>query len=63
MIVEIRNYRKPGLCKGHKLGVIMNFYVEKNRVKFSINNDSAKRAKLKINSMLLDVARKFQEEQ
>lgn len=45
-----------------KYGVAINFYLQNNKVKFSINPDSAKRSKLSINSMLLDIAKKFHEE-
>jgi YfiR/HmsC-like len=38
-------------------GVIINFYLEQNRVRFEINNDAAGRAKLKISSQLLKLAR------
>jgi hypothetical protein len=38
-------------------GVMVNFYFEQNRVRFEINNDAAGRAKLKISSQLLKLAR------
>ncbi len=38
-------------------GVIVNFYLEQDKVRFEINNDSAGRAGLKISSQLLKLAR------
>lgn len=38
-------------------GVIVNFYLEQDKVRFEINNDAAGRAGLKISSQLLKLAR------
>jgi hypothetical protein len=38
-------------------GVIINFYIEENKVRFEINVDAAKRAKLKVSSKLLRLAK------
>ncbi len=38
-------------------GVILNFFVEESRVKFEVNVDAAKRARLTISSRLLGLAR------
>ncbi|MBU1775570.1 MAG: YfiR family protein [Gammaproteobacteria bacterium] len=38
-------------------GVIVNFYLERDKVRFEINNDAAERAGLKISSKLLKLAR------
>jgi hypothetical protein len=38
-------------------GVMVNFYLEQNRVRFEINNDAAGRAGLRISSQLLKLAR------
>ena len=38
-------------------GVIINFYLENNRVKIEINMDAAEQSKLKISSKLLKIAR------
>jgi len=38
-------------------GVIVNFYIENNRVKIEINIDAAEQSKLKISSKLLNIAR------
>ena len=40
-----------------KQGVIINFYIEKNRIKFEINVEAAERAGLRISSELLKLAR------
>ncbi len=41
-------------------GVMVNFYVEQGKVRFEINNDAAGRARLKISSNLLKLARLVQ---
>ncbi len=41
-----------------KRGVVINFLLEKNKVRFEINSDAANRAGLKISSKLLRLARK-----
>lgn len=38
-------------------GVMVNFYLEQNRVRFEINNEAARRAGFKIGSQLLKLAR------
>jgi hypothetical protein len=38
-------------------GVMVNFYLDQNRVRIEINNDAAGRARLKISSQLLKLAR------
>lgn len=38
-------------------GVIVNFYLEQNKVRFEINADAARRAGLKVSSQLLKLAR------
>jgi hypothetical protein len=38
-------------------GVIANFYLEENRVRFEINREAAVRARLGISSQLLKLAR------
>ena len=38
-------------------GVIVNFFLERDKVRFEINNDAAERAGLKISSKLLKLAR------
>lgn len=38
-------------------GVMVNLYLEQNRVRFEINTESVKRARLKISSQLLKLAR------
>lgn len=40
-----------------QLGVMINFYLEKNKVRFEINIDAARRAGIKISSELLKLAR------
>jgi hypothetical protein len=40
-----------------KLGGIVNFYTESNKIRFEINPDAAKGARLKISSKLLNLAR------
>jgi hypothetical protein len=40
-----------------RLGLMINFYLEENRVRFEINIDAARRAGLKISSELLKLAR------
>ena len=42
-------------------GVMLNFYTERNKVRFEINVDAAQRAGLKIGSQLLKLARIVQE--
>ena len=37
-------------------GVIINFYIEENKVQFEINQDAAKRSGLKVSSKLLSLA-------
>lgn len=41
-------------------GVVINFYLEQNKVRFEINVDAARRAGLKISSQLLKLARIIQ---
>ena len=43
-------------------GVMVNFYLEENRVRFEINRDAAKRAGLGIGSQLLKLARLVRED-
>ncbi|MGQ9569431.1 MAG: YfiR family protein [Thermodesulfovibrionales bacterium] len=38
-------------------GVIINFYIDKDKVRFEINKDAADKAGLKISSRLLSLAR------
>jgi len=45
-----------------KLGGIINFIVKENKIRFEINVDAAERAKLKISSKLLKLAKIFREE-
>jgi hypothetical protein len=40
-----------------KLGGIINFYIEENKVRFEINIDAAEKARLKISSQLLSLAK------
>lgn len=42
-------------------GVMVNFYIEQNKVRFEINVDAAQRSGLKISSQLLKLARIVQE--
>ena len=44
-------------------GVIINFYLENNRVKIEINMDAAEQSKLKISSKLLNLARIIRDKQ
>ena len=46
-----------------KKGVIVNFYIESNRVKIEINIDAAERSNLKISSKLLKLARIIRNDQ
>jgi len=39
------------------LGGIINFYIEENRVRFEINIEAAEKARLKIGSQLLSLAK------
>ena len=45
-----------------QLGGIINFIVKENKIRFEINVDAAERAKLKISSKLLKLAKIFREE-
>jgi hypothetical protein len=45
---------------GH-LGIMINFYIEENKVRFEINLDAVRRTGLKITSKLLRLARVIQE--
>lgn len=40
-----------------KLGGIINFFIEENKVRFEINTDAAKRARLQVSSNLLKLAK------
>jgi len=49
---------QPGLAKR---GVVVNFYVERDRVRFEVSLEAARRARLSISSKLLNVARVLDE--
>lgn len=52
------NILTVGDTKGYtEQGVIINLYTEKKKVRFEINNEAAKNAKLEISSKLLNLAR------
>jgi hypothetical protein len=50
---------QDGFCR---LGGIINFYTENNKLRFEINTDAAGRAGLKLSSQLLKLAKIFREE-